>query len=178
MVFFELHKIMLNKATFVGFRRGNWGNGPPWIRPWLQLPTLSSLESDAPPGKTIATVKHFHNCIKGLSQFRTYCTNLRQYTNRPKRVMRMTMHRNHTHNFRFQLVRQKIVSNYNIATCCNSHVKENMLSSNCFNSIQVKTICWLAKFMVSLQNYMYHFDTQKRLKNTMVVTVVQSFRLG
>jgi len=87
-------------------------------------------------------------------------------------VMRMTMHRNHTHNFRFQIMRQKIVSTYIIATCCNSHVKENMLSSNCFNSIQVKTICWLAKFMVSLQNYMYHFDTQKRLKNTMVVTRV------
>jgi len=31
------------------------------------------------------TVKHFHNCINVLSQFRAYCTNLRQYSNRPKR---------------------------------------------------------------------------------------------
>jgi len=41
----------------------------------------------------------------------------------------MAMHRYHTYNFRFQLLRQKIVSAYNIATvCCNSHVQENMLS--------------------------------------------------
>jgi len=32
------------------------------------------------------TVKHFHNCIKVLSQFRApYCTNLRQYSKRQKR---------------------------------------------------------------------------------------------
>jgi len=32
------------------------------------------------------TVKHFHNCIKVLSQFRTpYCSNLWQYSNRPRR---------------------------------------------------------------------------------------------
>ena len=32
------------------------------------------------------TVKHFHNYIKLPSHFRTpYCTNLRQYSNRPKR---------------------------------------------------------------------------------------------
>ena len=32
------------------------------------------------------TLKHFHNCIKVLSQFRTpHCTNLRQYSNSPKR---------------------------------------------------------------------------------------------
>ena len=32
------------------------------------------------------TVKHFHNCIKMLTQFHTpYCTNLCQYSKRPKR---------------------------------------------------------------------------------------------
>ena len=52
---------------------------------------LSSLWSDASPGKSIATApietaKHFHNCSKVLSQFRTpCCTNLRQYSDRPKR---------------------------------------------------------------------------------------------
>jgi len=31
-------------------------------------------------------VKYFHNCIQMLSQFRTpYCTNLRQYSKRPRR---------------------------------------------------------------------------------------------
>ena len=38
--------------------------------------------------RKVKTWKHFglHNCIKMLSQFRTlYCTNLRQYSKRPKR---------------------------------------------------------------------------------------------
>ena len=94
------------------------------------------------------TVKHYHNCINVLSQFRAYCTNLRQYSNRPKRG---DTHDNCTDtilNFRFQLMRQKIVSTYNIATYCNRHVQEKMLSSNCFSSIQVKTIRWLAKFQL------------------------------
>ena len=37
-------------------------------------------------GRNHKTVKHFHNCVKVLWQFRaTYCTNLRQYSNSPKR---------------------------------------------------------------------------------------------
>ena len=86
-----------------------------------------------------------------LSQFRTpYYTNQRQHSNRPKRKVSTTMRRYQTYNFRFQLLRQKIVSAYNIAAvCCNSHVQENELSSIRFTSIQGKTILWLSEFRVS-----------------------------
>jgi len=70
----------------------------------------------------------------------------------------MTMHRYQAYNFRFQLLRQKNVSAYNIvAVCCNGHVPENMLSSNCFTSIQGKTISRLSEFRVSLQNFRVSF---------------------
>jgi len=69
----------------------------------------------------------------------------------------MTMHRYQIYNFRFQLLRQKIVSAYNIAAVyCNSHVEENMLSSNRFTSIQGKTTR-LSEFRVSLQNFKVSF---------------------
>jgi len=43
---------------------------------------------------------------------------------------------------------------YNIAdVCCNSHVQENMLSSNRFTSMQGKDISWFSEFTVSLQNF-------------------------
>jgi len=43
-------------------------------------------------------------------------------------AVRMAVHRCYTYNFRFQLLRQKIVSAYNVAdVCCNSHVQECML---------------------------------------------------
>jgi len=60
------------------------------------------------------------------------------------------MRRYQTYNFRFQLLRQKIVSAYNIATVyCNSHVQKNMLISNRFTSIQSKTTPRLSEFRVS-----------------------------
>jgi len=62
----------------------------------------------------------------------------------------ISMHKYQTFNFCFQLLRQKIASAYNVAAvCCNSHVPENILSSNRFTSIQVKTISWLSEFRVS-----------------------------
>jgi len=77
----------------------------------------------------------------------------------------MTMHRHQAYNFRLQLLSQKNVSAYNIATVCyNGHVQENMLSSNRFTSIQSKTISRLSEFRVSLQILVCNFDTQKRLK--------------
>jgi len=70
----------------------------------------------------------------------------------------MTMHRYQTYNFRFQLLRQKIVSANNIAAvCCNSHVQENMLFSNRFTSIQGKTISKLSEFRLSLENFRVSF---------------------
>jgi len=70
----------------------------------------------------------------------------------------MTMYSYQTCTFRFQLLRQKIVSVYDIAAvCCNSHVQENMLSSNRFTSIQSKTISRLSEFRVSLQNFRVSF---------------------
>jgi len=104
------------------------------------------------------TVKHFYNCIKVLWQFRTpYCANLRQYSNRPKRSGAHD-DANHTYNFRFQLLHQKIVSAYHFAVVCyNNHVQDNMLTSNRFTSIQGKTISWLSEFRVSLQNFRVSF---------------------
>jgi len=78
----------------------------------------------------------------------------------------MTIHRYHTYNFRFQLLRRKIVLAYNIAAvCCKSHVQENMLSS--FPKFYLDTRqnhISVSEFEVSLQNSGCHFDTQKRLK--------------
>jgi len=36
MLFFKLHKIMVSKVTFVGFRGAIAPIAPPWIRPWDQ----------------------------------------------------------------------------------------------------------------------------------------------
>jgi len=97
------------------------------------------------------TVKHLHNCIKVLSQFRTaYCTNRGGIVRGRSEAVRMTMHRYQIYNFRFQLLRQKIVSTYKIAAVsCNSHVQQNTLSSNRFTSVQGNTISWLSEFRVS-----------------------------
>jgi len=47
MSFAELNKIMVNKVTIVGFRGGNCGDRPPWIRPWLwPLVDASAFLSD------------------------------------------------------------------------------------------------------------------------------------
>jgi len=105
-------------------------------------------------------VKHFHICIKVLSQFRTpYCTNLRQYSKRPKRGgAHDNVHIPSLYNFCFHLLRQKHVSAYNFAAvCCNCHVQKNMLSSNRFTSTQGKTISRLSEFRVSLQNFRVPF---------------------
>ena len=78
----------------------------------------------------------------------------------------MTIHRYHSHNFRFQLQHQKIMSDYNIAAvCCNSRVQEKMLSSYCFTSIQGKTISRFQNLGCYGKILGCHFDTQKRLKN-------------
>jgi len=82
-------------------------------------------------------------------------------------AVRMAMHRYPAYNFRFHLLRQKIVSACNIAAvCCNSHVQENMLSSNRFTSIQGKTISWLAELGCHCKILGCHFDTQNRLEKT------------
>jgi len=76
----------------------------------------------------------------------------------------MTMHRYHSYNFRFQLPRQRIVSVHNNAACCNSHVQENMLSSNRFTSIQAKPHFGFQNLGCHCKFLGCHFDTQKRLK--------------
>jgi len=75
-------------------------------------------------------VKHFHDCIKVLSQFCTpYCTNLRQYSNRPKRGGADDNTQIPYSQFSLPTSAPK-QSSYNIgAVCCNSHVQENMLTS-------------------------------------------------
>ena len=77
----------------------------------------------------------------------------------------MTIHGYHTYNFHFKLLHQKILSAYNIAAvCCNSHVQENMLSSNRFTSIQGKTISRFHSLGCHCKILGCHFDTQKQLK--------------
>jgi len=67
-------------------------------------------------------------------------------TRRRSEAVHMTVYRYQTHTFRFQFLRQKNVSAYNIAAvCCSSHVQENMLSSNRFTAIQGKIMSWLSK---------------------------------
>ena len=93
------------------------------------------------------TVKHFHNCIRMLSQFRTpYCTNLRQCSNRAKRGV---AHDNAQIPY---LQFSHPTSDNMAAVCCNSHVQENMLllKSFYFNTSQNHT--WFSEFKVSLQN--------------------------
>jgi len=87
------------------------------------------------------------------------------------------MHRYHTYNFRFQLLRQKIVWAYNIAdVCCNGHVQENMLS-------QIVSLEYKTKAYLGIQNLGCHykisgchFDTQNRLKNTALVATITKVR--
>jgi len=136
---------------------------PPCFAFALQLPTFClhcRLMHRQASRSQCETVKHFHNCIEVLLQFRIpYCTNLRQYSNWGRNEpMRMTMHRYQTYNFRFQLLRQKIVWAYNIAAvCCNNHVQENMLISNSFTSRQGKTISRLSEIRMSFQNFRVSF---------------------
>ena len=115
-------------------------------------------------------VKHFYNCIKVLSQFRTpYCTHLWQYSKRPKRGGAHDNVQIPNLQFRFQFLRQKIVSAYNItAVCCNNHVQENMHSSNRFTSIQGKTYLGFQNLGCHCKILGCHFDTQKRLKKTLL----------
>jgi len=84
----------------------------------------------------------------------------------------MTMHRYQTYNYRFQLLRQKIMwANNNAAVCCKSHVQENMLISNHFTSIQGKTISRLSEFRASFQNFRVSFWHPKTAwKNTVLCT--------
>jgi len=82
------------------------------------------------------------------------------------------MHRYQTYNFCFQLLRQKILWAYNIvAVCCKSQVRENLLISNRFTSIQGKTISRLSEFRVSFQNFRVSFWHPKTAwKNTVLCT--------
>ena len=80
-------------------------------------------ESDASPGKPLAKVKQQNNFIFALKGFHIFlhCTNLRQYSNRPKRGgAHDNMHRYHSYNFRFQLLRQRIVPAYHCIHRCRS----------------------------------------------------------
>jgi len=116
------------------------------------------------------TVKHFHICIKVLSQFRTpRCANLRQYSKRPKRCA--WLHRYPTYNFRFQLLRQKILSPYNIAAACCKTCRKTCLS-------QIVLLQYKAKSYLGFQNLGCHckilgchFDTQKRLEKKLSGTM-------
>jgi len=106
------------------------------------------------------TVKHFHNYINVLSRLRTpYCTNLRQYSKRPKRGVAHDYAQ--IPNLQFSLPAskpEKCVGLYKIvAVCCTSHVQESMISSNRFTSIQGKTISRLSEFRVALQNFRVSF---------------------
>jgi len=73
--------------------------------------------------------KQFHNCIKCFRSFVHHTVEICGSIVRGRSEgVRMTTHRYQTYNFRFQLLRQKNVSAYNIAAvCCKSHVQENML---------------------------------------------------
>jgi len=96
------------------------------------------------------------NCIKELLQFRTpYRTNLRQYSNRPKRDG--AYDNAQIPNLQYSLPTSAPENCVDLAVCCNSHVQENMLSSHRFSSIQGKTISWLSEFRVSLQNFRVSF---------------------
>jgi len=42
MLFSELYNIMMKKVTFVGFRGGDWGDLPPWIRPCVEIAVVNN----------------------------------------------------------------------------------------------------------------------------------------
>jgi len=87
----------------------------------------------------------------------------------------MTMHRYHTFNFRFQLLRQKIVWAYNIAdVCCNSHLQENMLSQFVFLQYKAKPYLGFQNLGCHYKILGCHFDTQKRLKKTLPSDILRS----
>jgi len=44
MLFSELYKFMVNKATFVGFRGTIDPIDPPWIRPWVRVRKRKIIE--------------------------------------------------------------------------------------------------------------------------------------
>jgi len=61
-------------------RRASMGRGPLVEKRWFNAWCIAR-QADG----NGETVKHYHNCTKVLSQFRTpYCTNLRQYSKRRK----------------------------------------------------------------------------------------------
>ena len=115
------------------------------------------------------TVKHFSNCIKVFSQFRTtYCTNLRKESNRPKRggPHGKAQIPHLAYNFRSQILCQKITSQPSvaIATC----------RKTCFR--QIVLLQYKAKPYQNLGCHCKilgcHFDTHKRLK----ITLPQGFQ--
>ena len=86
-------------------------------------------------------------------------------------AVHMTIRKYYCYNFRFQRLCQRIVSAYHCIPCCNSHVQESMFS-------QIVLLQYKAKpYLLGFQNLGCHckilgchFDTQKRLKNTLLST--------
>ena len=86
-------------------------------------------------------------------------------------AVRIIIHRYHTYNFRFQLLRQKIVSSYNIAAvCCNRHVQENLLSSNRFTS-KSKPHLGFQNLGCHCKILGCHFDTQIGFKKRLIILI-------
>jgi len=114
------------------------------------------------------TVKHFHNCIKELSQFRApYCTKLRQYGKKLKRCAWQctdTKLRIFASNFCVRKLRRPITLQPSVAIAT--------FRKKCFP--QVILLHYKAKPYLGFQNLGCHckilgchFDTQKRLKETL-----------
>ena len=146
---------------------------PPCFAWALQPPTLclyySFMHRQARRWQRWNSKTLCHNCITVFCSFAHHTVQICDSIVRGRsEAVRMAMHRYQAYNFRFQLLHQKIVLAYNIAAvCCNSHVQENMLSSNRFTSIKSKTISWLSELRVSLQNFRVSFwHLKTALKNT------------
>jgi len=122
--------------------------------------------------------KHFHNCMKVLSPFRTpCCTNLQQHTNRPKRggahvnaqtpFLQFSLPTSQTPFLQFSLPTSAPAS-----VCCNSHVQENKLSLNRFTQYKAKPYLGFQNSGSHYKILGCHFDTQKRLKNTPICSLM------
>jgi len=114
------------------------------------------------------TVKHFQNCIKVLSQFRTpCCTNLQQYSNRPRRCA-------------WQCTHAKLiifVSNFSARKMCRPITLQSSDAIAMCRKVrfpQIVLLRYKVKPHLGFQNLGCHckilgchFDTQKRLKKTL-----------
>jgi len=107
--------------------------------------------------RNVETAKHFHNCSKVLSHFYTaYKSSTVPQQAKARRYAWQwtdTMLPISAFNFCASELCRPIVP----AVFCNSYVQENMLSSNHLTSIEDKTVPWLPKFRVPLQNFRVSF---------------------